>query len=1093
MNFRAFKRLTVAALLVAAAAGAGAQTTVYTWTGASGDFEDLFEPNNWLNATPPPEPSYSDLPGIADALANSQLLFGPSAQGYYTYYYELYANRLTFADIDRGYYLYGDYDTTHLGSGGIVYQPDGDITSYLQGRVQLEANQTWNIAGGKFVLLDTIKDDLDGYRITKTGAGTLELRDPNGYDWAGGVTLAEGIVAISPYDGDVIQPLGLGQLTFSGGTLVTRPSFEYYYYGYYDDSPIYLENQVVSNGLISIRNGVEMYWQVGGVILAENTVLDIVGRPLFIESNITETGGSRSLTVDSGGAVVLTGTNSYTGGTTVENGILIFATTASIPAAPVTNALSVGALGYIGYGDDGTTSSGAPQTNPQGLFIDRFNKAATLGTVGFDTDPDLSASNFTGPINLTGFAASAKLGSATHAILSGTITPQGTNYQFGGGGGLLQVNSLLVDGAGARAVVVDSPAATPLTLRLTNTGNSFTGAISATNSAVILADNVNPTSTLILGATGYIGSEATSSIQSFINRFGTTVQGVVGVDSFSDIAENLSLAAFTNGAYLGTTQTGYVDDGIGGGVRLLGTFTSGNGGTDSYRFAGYKGGLLRVESVLSGSAGVVIGNPVSPATFGDYNNQELSTVALSGNNSGLSGDVTLYGGQLYVGGPSGAPTTSLGTGTLVVQGMSLPPEWVDWDGAAPTPHLAGAWDTIVPNAITLNTKLNISPWTSLELAGKISGTGKLFMEESTSLVLSNDANDFTGGIYIGASAQLEVAANHATGLGALSFGGSYGEVYFLTTNPVIRGIEEDDIHSYSYSYITLDAPDATLEINQNFDSTYSGSLRADYYDTEDRSGRFLKTGSGTLRLDGVDIYGYGLADGMGNDVSLEVQEGTVVLVDYAYIEGGVVKLSGGTLSLENAYLTVPLIVQSGILTGSGYFYAPVTLGSGAILSPGHSPGTLSFSAGLILQQGVSMDFEVQSAVGDPGIGYDTAMVSTAPLDFTAVSAGGFTLRLISLGAGGAPGDVADFSADNEYSWMLFSTSGITAFDPSKVVLDASLFTNSLDYGMGDGGFTLFQSGNDLILRFSPVPEPSTWALLALGCGFAGLRWRRRSR
>jgi autotransporter-associated beta strand protein len=1090
VDCRTFKRLIFVALLAAGAAGAGAQTTVYTWTGASGDDEDLYDPNNWLNATPPPLPDSGDLPGIAAALANTELLFGPSAGGYYTYYYELYANRLTFAGIDRSYYIYGDWDTTFLGTGGIVYQPDGDITSFLQGRVELAANQTWNIADGKFVVLDPIQDDLLGYNITKTGAGTLELRSPYSDDWAGGMILVQGKVVIGPNEGDITDSLGLGPLTFSGGTLVTQPNFEY---SGYDDSMIFLTNQVVSNGLISVRNGVEMAWETGGVVLAANTIMDITGRPLYIESNITETGGSRSLTLDSGGAVVLSGTNTYTGGTTVEKGVLIFATTASMPATPVTNAFAVGTLGYIGYGDDGTTSGGAPQTNPQGLFLDRFNKGATLGTVGFDTDPEQGASNFSGPINLTGFAASARLGSATHAILSGTITPQGTNYQFGGGGGYLQVSSLLTDGAGSRAVVVDSPAAAPLTLRLTNTGNSFTGGITVNNSAVILADNVSTTAALTLGAGGYIGSETSSGVQAFINRLATSVQGVIGVNSGSPVTENLSLGAFTNGAYLGTTETGYVDDGVGGGAVLQGTLTSGNGGADPYRLAGYKGGLLRVESILSGSAGVLIGNPTTPATFGDYNGRELSTVALLGNNSGLSGNVTLYGGQLFVGGPFGAPTTSLGTSTLVVQGMSLPPEWVEWDGSAPTPRLAAEWDTIIPNAITLNTKLNISPWTSMELAGKISGTGQLFMEESTYLVLSNDANDFTGGIYIGSSAELEITANHATGAGALSFGGSYGEVYFSTTNPVIRGIKDDEFYDYSYSYINLDAPDATLEINQDFDSTYSGSLRADYFDTVDRSGRFLKTGSGTLRLDSVDIYSYGLADGMGNDVSLEVQEGTVVLVDSTYIEGGVVKVSGGTLSLENAYLTVPLIVQSGMLTGGGYFYAPVTLGSGAILSPGHSPGTLSFAAGLVLQHGASMDFELQVAEGDPGVGYDTVMVSTAPLDFTAVSAGGFTLRLISLGAGGDPGNVADFSAATEYSWMLFSTTGITAFDPTKVVLDASLFTNSLDYGMGNGEFTLFQSGSDLVLRFSPVPEPSTWALLALGCGLAGLKWRRRVR
>jgi len=1063
---------------------------VYTWTGSGVGSNDLFDEDNWQNGTPPPYVSSGDSVGIADALAHTELLFGPSVQSTYAEYYELYANRINFSGINQSYELYGDYDTTHLGDGGIVYNPSGNITSHLRGRVQLETDQTWNIAGGKLVIEDAIKDGGSGYNITKTGAGSLHLAQAYDDMWSGGVTLAAGMVIINSYD-DYYDPinhaLGDGALTFSGGTLVTQPNFEY---SSYDDTPIHLENLVVSNGTLSVRNGVEMHWETGGVILAADTVLDVAGRPLFIESDISESGGSRMLSMNSGGAVVLSGTNSYTGGTNVQKGILIFATTDSMPATPVTNAFAVGTLGYIGFGDDGTTNAGASLSNPQGLFLDRFNKAATFGTVGFDTDPDLPASNFSGSIDLTGFAASAKLGSATHAILSGTITPQGANYQFGGGGGLLQVDSLLADGAGSRAVVVDSPASMPLTLRLTNTGNSFTGAISATNSAVVLAYGVNSSSPLTLGTGGYIGAEDPSSIQSFIDRFATTVQGVIGINSTSYTLyseDSLNLAAFTNGVYLGTTQPGYADDGVGGGVVLMGSLTTGNGGADPYRFAGYKGGLLRVESTLSGTAGVLIGDPTSPATFGDYNNQEISTVALLADNSALTGNVTLYGGQLFVGGQYQTATTALGTGTLVVQGMPLPPEWVEWDGSSPVPQLSAEYGTIIPNAITLNTQLNVSSWSEMELSGQISGSGRLYLQEGAEITLSNNTNDFTGGLYVATGAELYLSADHAAGLGILGFGYSSGQAYFTSTSPVIHGLESD----HYGAYVCLNAPDATLEINQNIDTTYSGTLRADYFDGEDRSGRILKTGTGTLRLDDVYLYSYGQPDGMGNNVSLEIQGGKVILANNGYIEGGIIKLSGGTLAVENSYVDRPVLALSGTLSGSGYFYGAVTLGSGAVLSPGFSPGKMTFASGLILQQGSTMNFEVQAANGATGIGYDSVEVYGAPLDFSAVSAGGFTLKLISLAAGGGAGNVADFSADTSYAWTLFSTSGLSAFDPTKVVIDASLFSNSLDAGMGNGWFFISQSGNDLLLNFSPVPEPSTYALLAVGLGVAGLGWRRR--
>ena len=185
----------------------------------------------------------------------------------------------------------------------------------------------------------------------------------------------------------------------------------------------------------------------------------------------------------------------------------------------------------------------------------------------------------------------------------------------------------------------------------------------------------------------------------------------------------------------------------------------------------------------------------------------------------------------------------------------------------------------------------------------------------------------------------------------------------------------------------------------------------------------------------------------------------------------------------------------GRLHGNVTFNTPVTVGSGVVLAPGNSPGTMTFTAGLVLDPGGTLDFEVQNATLGAGTGYDLVRISGGLLDITATSASPFTIRVLSLNLAGTTGNAANFSSSNGYSWMLYegnTASGINGFSADKFALDLSGFTNS----MGASIFILTQgtsvSGNPAIfLNFTAVPEPSTYALMALGLGAAVLVRRRR--
>jgi autotransporter-associated beta strand protein len=247
-------------------------------------------------------------------------------------------------------------------------------------------------------------------------------------------------------------------------------------------------------------------------------------------------------------------------------------------------------------------------------------------------------------------------------------------------------------------------------------------------------------------------------------------------------------------------------------------------------------------------------------------------------------------------------------------------------------------------------------------------------------------------------------------------------------------------------------------------------------------GHFTKTGAGTLTLTGTNTYGGGTA----------INGGTLVAGASSAFGAGGITVTGGKLSVASAViLTNSLTLNAGAtLAGTGTFGSSVTVGSNVHLSPGNSPGLMNFSAGLTVMNGGVFDLEVQSASAGAGIGYDTITVSGGALDLSSVSAGGFTLKLISLNLSGGAGAVSDFSNTSAYSWTIFSTAGITQFAANKFALDLAGFSNDL----GGGSFSVSQSGNNVLLNFTAVPEPSTYVLLALGLGSAGLAaWRRQRR
>lgn len=137
--------------------------------------------------------------------------------------------------------------------------------------------------------------------------------------------------------------------------------------------------------------------------------------------------GSRSMVV--AGNVTLSGTNTYTGGTTVNAGNLAFTKTGAIPSTGTTMINSGGAV----------LVSGAYTTAQNWLNSGKINTAST-GALAF------TAAN-SGAINM-GSYTNLSIGANGAYTYSGTLTPAGSTYRFGGGGGTLTVSPVLSGGNG---------------------------------------------------------------------------------------------------------------------------------------------------------------------------------------------------------------------------------------------------------------------------------------------------------------------------------------------------------------------------------------------------------------------------------------------------------------------------------------------------------------------------------------------------------------------------------------------------------------------------------------------------------------------
>ncbi len=306
----------------------------------------------------------------------------------------------------------------------------GSVTSSGPGSITLTAgglNTSTTYSG-------VLSDGLGTVSLTKMGTGTLTLSGANTY--GGATTINDGTVSVSA-DGALGTPPAAptaGHLTFGGGTLLASASFT-------------LDPNrgiaLTGAGTFSINGAVTTSY--GGVIT-----------------------GAANLTKVGNGTLVLSGVNTYTGGTNIDVGTLSIAADSALGTPP--GAPTAGHITFVG----------ATLLATDSFTLDANRGVALTGAGTMSVDPGVTmayAGEIAGASNLT------KTGTGTLA-LAGTNTYTGTTTVSGG---VLRVQNVAALGATAtgttvtngEAIEIDGAGlviAEPIT-SLNGTGIAATGAL----------------------------------------------------------------------------------------------------------------------------------------------------------------------------------------------------------------------------------------------------------------------------------------------------------------------------------------------------------------------------------------------------------------------------------------------------------------------------------------------------------------------------------------------------------------------------------------------------------------------------------------
>lgn len=762
------------------------------------------------------------------------------------------------------------------------------------------------------------------------------------------------------------------------------------------------------------------------------------GRTLTVNTKISETTNTKTLTLTGAGNIVINGDVSpaallgldITGANVTLSGTNTWRATnagATSRFQISSGTLSLGNNNALGAHASGSTSFGI-----NGGTLTASGAARSIVTnLGFSV-----GGNFAVADNASGAQA---LTFSSNVTLTGdrTITNNATtDTTFAGNFGLSNSST-------ARTLTIDGTGATVFSSVISNTGSVTSNNVVSTGTATTGNIIKNGSGTLVLGNANTFSGTLT------INGSGGV--GAVRLDHGSGARNSTVSVGIANGLTFGSGTTAATIGGLSGagGLSLVNSATNavaltvGNNNSNS----SYSGALTGTGSLLKTGTGTLSLSGQSDHTGGTTISGGIVDMGSTGS---VGGAITLTNG-----GGLRASTASTGNNIVLSGTNASATVYTNNASAGFNGAVSGSADQTL--VIGGTTQVSFGASNSKQFQGFL---GRVLIDSGASLRLAatslNNGGDNTT---FEVNGTLVTRNNGSVALGALTGSGFVREGTSGLNN--------------QHAVFTIGA--------KNENANFSGSIQ-DGDTVNGKLARVIKTGTGIQTFSGTNSY----------TGSTTITGGTLALSGAATIASPTI-IVGASTTFDVSAVTGGYTLASGqSLSGTGTVAG--TMSVTGTLSPGNSPGTLNTGSQTWLDGG-DYNWQILDATGVAGTGYDTIAV-TGTLNLSSLAAGGFGINLWSLSSIGpeVSGNAINFNNLLTQSWTLLTTTGgITGFDAADFVLSvganngAAGFSNALDAG---GSFSLGQTGNNLVLTYAVVPEPSA-AMLVGGLGMLALLRRRR--